>query len=147
MNATTFADGVARWDIRVTDGAPVNVYFLREWAYMYQYSDPLADSFNYDDGYSRLNTTSYSRTVGLFEDGANYLVIECAGFSAIDFSDVEYEVEWYDDTEPDRDYCFPALAIVAAGAGGAGALLWWRRRGVRAAEVPPSPGTPGPPGG
>lgn len=147
INASTFGAGIARWEIRVTDGAPVNVYFMRDWNYIHEYSDPLVETFNYEERHSRLNTTSFSNTIHLFIRSVSYLVIECAGLSAIDHSDVEYEVEWYDDTEPDRDYCFPAMAIVAAGAGGAGALLWWRRREGRAGhrEVePPAAGPPGP---
>jgi hypothetical protein len=124
------------WDIRVTDGSPVNVYFMSEGQY-----DDYADPLNYGDGdpegLSELNTTSYSHRTKMWAEQDNYLVIECAGLSSIDSSTVEYEVEWSIPDRPDwYDYCCPGSFVVAGVAGVAG-ILWWRKRGGRMAGPPP----------
>jgi hypothetical protein len=88
-----------------------------------------------------LNTTSFSRKGTMWGEQNNYLVIECAGYSSIDNSTVEYEVEWLIEGRPDwEDYCCPGSFVVAGVAGVAG-YVWWRKRGGRM-ERPPPEGTP-----
>jgi hypothetical protein len=107
------------------------------------YEDPLSDEFSYDPDHSELNTTSFSDSANLWPEEPNYLVIECAGLSAIDMSTVEYEVEWDEKAQDWYDWCIPG-SFVGAAAAGIGIFAWWRMRGGRREDAPPE-ATP-PPG-
>jgi hypothetical protein len=91
-----------------------------------------------------LNTTSFSDSSNLVPEQPNYLVIECAGFSAIDTSTVEYEVEWDEKAQDWYDWCIPGFIGIAAVAGFV-IFAWWRMRGGRREDTPsdvtPPPGT------
>jgi hypothetical protein len=142
MNSRALMDMEASWDIRVTDGAPVNVYFMSSAQYQL-FEDPLYDDLEYSELYSMLNTTSFSRSARLMDGQRDYLVIECAGFSSIDSSTVEYEVEWDEAGEDWYEWCIPGFIGIGAVAGVA-IFLWWRMRGGRTEGAPPD-ATP-PPG-
>ncbi|UCC93979.1 MAG: hypothetical protein JSW25_04760, partial [Thermoplasmata archaeon] len=117
MNCPDDSGHMVEWDIRVTDGSPVNVYFMSSGQYR-EYTNPLIDDFSYDEEVSMFNVTSYSKRTGMWNSQDNYLVIETAGHSAIDHSTVDYEVEWAIDDGPDwEDYCCPTSFVVAGVAG------------------------------
>ena len=104
MNSEALMKIEASWDIRVTDGAPVNVYLMLLGQYL-AYVDPLNDEVEYMDSSSELNTMSFSGSGRLMDGEPAYLVIECAGHSAIDSSTVEYEVEWDEAAESWYEWC------------------------------------------
>lgn len=139
MNPESGMKMEARWDIRVTDGSPVNVYFLSLGQYL-EYTASPHDGFDYLELNSKLNTTSFSKTTDLMDGEPSYLVIECAGFSAMDSSTVAYEVEWDEQGEDWYEWCIPGFIGIAAVAGVA-IFAWWRMRGGRSADGHPPDGT------
>ncbi len=137
MNCPDSSGHQVEWDIRVTDGSPVNVYFMSSGQYR-AYADPLIDDFRYSERSSKLNATSFSHRTNMWTEQDNYLVIECAGPSSIDSSTVEYEVEWLIDDGPDwEDWCCPTSFVVAGGVAGVAGVMWWRRRESMKDEPPP----------
>jgi hypothetical protein len=140
INITPAADNNVRMDIQVTDGVPVNVYYLIDVQYL-ECSDPKQDEFRYVEEYSMLNTMSFRKTVQPFEINSNYLIIETTGLSGMDFSNVEYELEWWEEDDEDDYFCEVAALVLAVGAG-AGILIWWRMRGGGTAPEPRSDAAP-----
>ena len=143
MNPEGWRKMEASWDIRVTDGSPVNVYFLSLGQYLLYTASPY-EEFDYMELSSKLNTTSFSKTANLMDGEPSYLVIECAGFSSIDSSDVEYEVEWDEQGEDWYEWCIPGFIGIGAVAAVV-IFAWWRMRGGRSADGHPPDATP-PPG-
>lgn len=93
IDATDDTSTRMTWDIKVTDGVPVNVFFMPEEGYD-DYVDPLKWEFSYYPAHSKNNTDSFKKTVVLNDDIVYYLVIENTGYSSMDTSTVVYDVTW-----------------------------------------------------
>ncbi len=81
------------YDVEVANGSAVNVYFVDEQGYD-DYVDPLVANFTYYVSYSDLNTKDTDKDWTWSEEGNFYVIIENAGLTSMDTSEVRYEVTW-----------------------------------------------------
>ena len=81
------------YDVEVTEGVAVNVYFVDQEGYD-DYVDPLVVNFSYYVSYSVLNTKDAEKDWTWNDEGNFYVIIENAGVSSMDTSTVKYEVTW-----------------------------------------------------
>ncbi|MCK5253716.1 MAG: hypothetical protein KAQ96_12240 [Thermoplasmata archaeon] len=143
IDATDGSSTKVTWDIKVTEGVPVNVFLMPEEGYD-DYIDPLKWKFSYYLAHSKNNTESFKKTVVLNDNIVYYLVIENTGYSSMDNSTVEYEVTWDETSGLFGPWCW-ALIIILIILGGLGFTIWRRRQGSGSgSEGPmeePAPGT------
>ena len=96
------------WDVKVTDGVPVNVVLLDEENHD-KYPGLSYEAYKGNE-YRYVNSSK--RTVKV-EEGKYYLAIESA-HSSMDSSTIDYEVRWDEDAGLfDSPWCWP-LAIILA---------------------------------
>lgn len=81
------------YDVSVTAGVPVNVFFMGEEQYD-DYVDPLVFNTTYYSAHSKLNTRDAQKRFTWSEEGVFHLVIENTGYSSMDTTTVEYTVTW-----------------------------------------------------
>ncbi len=127
------------WNVKVTDGVPVNIVLLDEenhekFTSYLRYEAYRGHQYNY--------TNSSRRTVKV-EEGKYYLAIESA-HSSMDHSTVDYEVKWDVDAEDAifwAPWCIPVVVLLVMAFGLVVLyLLWmWIRMG-RGAVQPAVPG-------
>jgi hypothetical protein len=79
------------YDVQVTDGVNVNIYFMDEGNY-----DKFTDfeNFSYYQSYSIKDTDGAEKEWTWSKGGTFYVVIENAGWQSLDTSTVEYDVTW-----------------------------------------------------
>ncbi|NIP36918.1 MAG: hypothetical protein GWN18_18275 [Thermoplasmata archaeon] len=128
------------WDIKVTDGVPVNIVLLDE-----ENHDKFTSYLRYEayKGHEYNYTNSSKKSVKV-EEGTYFLAIESA-HSSMDSSTVDYEVKWREDSGLfDSPWCWPLAIILAILLAIFGALAGRRRTGgemtmtPRPGEVPAS---------
>lgn len=143
IDATDGSSTKVTWDIKVTEGVPVNVFLMPEEGYD-DYIDPLKWEFSYYPAHSKNNTESFKKTVVLNDNIVYYLVIENTGYSSMDNSTVEYEVTWDETSGLFGPWCW-ALIIILIILGGLGFTIWRRRQGSGSGSEgsmeEPAPGT------
>ncbi|NOQ53024.1 MAG: hypothetical protein GQ558_00295 [Thermoplasmata archaeon] len=81
------------YDVEVTEGVAVNVYFVDQQGYD-DYVDPLIANFSYFVSYSVLNTKDAEQDWTWNDKGDFYVIIENAGDSSVNTSTVKYKVTW-----------------------------------------------------
>ncbi len=93
INNTGGKDLEVRYEVRVTEGADVSIYFLDEADYQV-YKDPLDSNLSYYKAHSRESVDDASYEFEWSKAGTFYLVILHPGPSEAGPSTVKYEVAW-----------------------------------------------------
>lgn len=122
------------WDIKVTDGVPVNVALLDENNY-----DKFSQGLRYEpyEGHQYNYTNISKRTVTVSEEGKYYLVVETT-HSSMETSTIDYTVKWGEGAGGFwAPWCWPALIVLVL-VFGIGILAWLRGRGRGSAVAPPT---------
>ena len=79
------------YDVEVTDGVNVNIYFMDEEGY----DDFVAfQNFSYFELYSVKDTDGAEKEWTWTKEGTFYVVIENAGWQSFDITTFDYDVEW-----------------------------------------------------
>lgn len=84
---------VIKYDVEVTEGVAVNVYFVNQQGYD-DFVDILVVNFTYYVSYSVLNTKDAEKEWTWSNEGTFYVIIENAGDSSMDTTTVNYKVTW-----------------------------------------------------
>ena len=100
-----------KYEVKVIEGAPVNIFFLTSTGYN-QYTSPLAWEFSYYVNESSLNTKNVEKDFTWDDQGTYYIVIENTHYTLRN-STVEYTVSWesHSSTEGDFWYVLGGLIV------------------------------------